>query len=319
MTDFAIDRPASSVPRWRAYWYLAKYRVDIHLGLAIAWSLVPARVAFQHDTLAIVALAFVFCATISSTAIVFDDINGFRDGSDAVNYPAHDPTGYRPRTKKPLVADLLTEREAIRVGYTLAIISVVSVVLAWLIAGRGGGWWLLPALIGASVCAAQYSFGLKFSYLGAQDIVLFTSFFCTVVLPFTLMMGSVSGPALLMGSLLGLWDVQVVQFSNIPDIEADRSVGRRTMAVLLSERGHTRLILATFALIWAGSLGGIVSGYLPPIALLTLIPALLMHLKQLRVGFRPGGAMEGRIRGWLAMRAWAMGVVAANLLKAVIA
>jgi 1,4-dihydroxy-2-naphthoate octaprenyltransferase len=307
----------ANAPLWWRYWKLAKYRVDIHLGLAIAWSLAPMSMAFTPRTLLLVSLSFVFLATICCAAIVFDDVNGYRDGSDAKNYPSQNVTGYRPRVKKPLVAGLLTDTQAVRFGVLLVVTSFTFVVLAWFAAGREP-WWLLPSLLAAAVFSAQYSYGLKLSYIGAQDLVLFLSFFGTVVLPHALITGETTAASLIAGAVLGLWDVQVVQFSNIPDAPADREVGRRTMAVLLSRRSHARLIGGTAVVIWGLSIAGVALRWLPAVAVVTWLPAIGLHVTTLRAGFhpQPERAYRGRILGWYTMRAWALGLAAANVLTA---
>jgi 1,4-dihydroxy-2-naphthoate octaprenyltransferase len=316
MTEATATRAvaAGSVPRWWVYWKLAKYRIDVDLGVFIAWAMIPAVLYFEPRTLLLIALSFVFFATISCTAIVFDDVTGFRDGSDAKNYNTQDVTGYRPQVKKPLVAGLLTEPQAIRFGLALWLVSISLVVLTWFLAGSSP-WWVLAGLLAMALFSTQYSYGMKLSYLGLQDFVLFFSFFGTTVLPFGLITGEVTPAVLILASVLGLWDVQVVQFSNIPDAKADGEAGRRTMAVLLSTRAHNALIVFTFLLIWAGTVWGVLAHGLSWLTLLALVPAAVIHLVTLRAGLDsdPHRAYRGRILGWVAMRAWTAGVVVACL------
>lgn len=316
MTELATTVPlaSSEMPTWLRYWKLAKYRIDVHLGLFLAWSLLPWTRAFETRSLAIFALSFVSIGTGACAGIVLDDVNGFRDGSDAKNYTEEDGVGYRPRSKKPLVVGLLTVSQALRFAIVLASISGASMIGVWFVAGFEP-WWILLPVLATGALSTQYSYGLKLSYRGLQDLVLLLTFLSTVVLPYGLVMGTISTAALVVGVLLGLWDVQVVQFSNIPDAESDRAVKRRTMAVVLSGDGHRRLIRATFLLIWLGSAAAVVTGLLPGIALLALVPAFATHLGALRAGLKddPRLAYEGRIRGWTAMRWWTAGIVVANV------
>ena len=139
-------------------------------------------------------------------------------------------------------------------------------------------WWYLPLYAAVMVVGFQYSAGLKLSYLGAQELVLFLVKFSSVFFPFALVTGRTGAAVTLQALLFATW------------------------AVLLSERGHHRFVAGLFATGWALAVGGVVAGVLSPWYCLTLLPVVTLQAEQLRRAVRGRRYLEARSLGFRVLR-----------------
>lgn len=288
--------------RLSAYFRMGRtIRWENWLGTLVWWTLVDGDQAFEPRTIALLLVTLLAYVAMVATAGTMDDVTGYRDGTDWINYRNSDPTGLRPITRKPLLLGWCTERQAIRYARAAAVVSLTAVAVSWLVAGREPVWYL-PLYLLVMVIGFQYSAGLKFSYLGCQELVLFLVMFSSIFFPYALVTGDTEAAVTVQALLFATWFVQVSIMSNSHDVEGDRQANRRTMAVLLSERGHHRFIAGVFCAGWLVAVAGIVSGALSPWVCITLVPVVALQARQLRLSVRDHLYLEARKIGFRVLR-----------------
>lgn len=271
------------------------------LGTPVCWSLLGGDQAFEARTAGLLLVTLVAYVAMVATAGTLDDVQGFRDGTDWINYRNSDPTGLRPITRKPLLLGWVTERQAVVYATAAAVVSLSMVVVSWFAGGREP-WWYLPLYLLVMIVGFQYSAGLKLSYLGAQELVLFLVMFSSIFFPFALLTGETDATVTFQALLFATWFVQVSIMSNSHDVEGDRQANRRTMAVLLSEGGHRRFIVGVFATGWLLGVVGLVVGALSPWFCLTLLPVVALQARQLQLSVGQARYLEARKIGFRVLR-----------------
>ncbi|GLZ36443.1 UbiA family prenyltransferase [Actinokineospora sp. NBRC 105648] len=290
-----------------AYARLAKLDVwDYYLALPLAWSLA----GFTPAALGLLAIFGPGTVSVVAGAVAFDDVTGYRDGSDAANYGPDSPA--RRLARKPLLTGELAEAEAVRFGWLATVAGALLWALAVLVAGAPLWTVLLAAVCLAA--AVQYSWGLKISYRGWQEVFLAGFGAGLVLVGLGLGTGGMSGFALVQAVLFGLGPLLFGVYSNTRDIEGDAAVGRPTAAVLLSARAN-RLFIAGLSVAEAGlitSAAGL--GAAPWWFALALSPTMLLRLAQLRRGVGLGDLLGARLLGLRAHRVTTASLVAVNLI-----
>jgi 1,4-dihydroxy-2-naphthoate octaprenyltransferase len=251
--------------------------------------------------LALITFAAFCCATGT-----FDDVQGYRDGTDLANYGPQ--TELRSLWRKPLLVGDITEAEAVRFGWAAVAFGLTMAVVTWWAAGMRPSWFL-PAYLGVACIAVQYSYGLKLSYVGGQELVIFSGFAGAVVFPYVLANGRVTATVLVVASICALWVLQVLVFSNSNDVEGDRASNRRTMAVRTTARGNHRYIVALFVLDWTVVVASVTSGWLEPWYLVGLAPLLIIHALQLYHGVVRCRYLYARMLGWISIRLGALALI----------
>jgi 1,4-dihydroxy-2-naphthoate octaprenyltransferase len=309
-------RPAAAPDlrlRARAYFRMGRtIRYENWSGTPLWWCLLPAGVATAARTLVLVPLTLLVYMSMVAVTGTLDDVTGYRDGSDLENYARSDPTGKRPMTRKPLLLGWCSERQAVRYATLAATVCGLALTAAWLIGTREPAWWL-PVAIVVVLIGFQYSAGLKLSYIGAQELTLFTIKVGSVALPYLLVTGHLPGRVAVAAAVLALWFVQVSMCSNTHDVDGDRAVGRRTLAVLVGEEAHRRAIAAVVAAGWVLMVTAAVAGWWSPWFLLGALPAGLLHVRQLRALFGDD-PLTARNTGFQALRTGVLGLCIAGLL-----
>lgn len=304
------DRPES---RLRSYARLGKLDVyDYYLSIVLVLSavLLPAARfgAADAGTLVVFLLGEVF---VMMGLVAFDDLTGFRDGSDLVNYGPDNPR--RRKLRKPLVAGTLSPREAVAFGW----VTVAVGGLLWgadLAIATHRPLWTVVLVASLFVISPQYSYGLKISYHGFQEAFLVLLGAALVLAPYGLVTGEFSGFVLVQGVLFGFGPLMFGVYSNTNDVEGDRSVGRPTVAALVSPRGNAIFIgclsAAEFLLGAVSSLVGIAPWWF----VLVMLPATVWRLRQYLAGFRQHDIMLARKRGFTVHRLSVVLLIATNLL-----
>ncbi|MFG2830726.1 UbiA family prenyltransferase [Streptomyces sp. NPDC048434] len=240
----------------------------------------------------------------------FDDITGYRDGSDLRNYAPE-----RKRSQvKPLVHGQLTVRTAQIFAFATAATAVACVVLFCVVADFRP-WWIFVGGLAVVVLGVQYSAGINFSYrfIGGGEAVTGVTLAASVLLPYAAATGRFTAAALIQSVLFGTWLVQVLICSNSSDADDDRQVGRRTVAARTSERANRVFVATVFASTWVLALAGTVWGALSPWTLPALLPAWTLQVYVLRNGIR-GQWRNRRNYGFLALRLAVLGLVIVNAL-----
>jgi 1,4-dihydroxy-2-naphthoate octaprenyltransferase len=154
---------------------------------------------------------------------------------------------------------------------------LVAALASFAVAGLAGlalaalsSWWLVA--VGAVCIAAAWTYTggpLPYGYRALGEVFVFVFFGLVAVVGTTFAQtGSVDGLAVAAAVPIGLLSVALLVVNNLRDIEGDAAVGKRTLAVLLGDRG-TRV---AFALLPAVAFAVVVAiGGTRPWALLALL------------------------------------------------
>ncbi|MGP3924282.1 UbiA family prenyltransferase [Streptomyces sp. 8N616] len=303
-------RPESKI---RSYARLGKLDVyDYYLSIAVVLSAVIPPVARFEPATAWMLAAFLLGEILVMMALVaLDDVTGFRDGSDLANYGPDNPL--RKKLRKPLVAGTLTPGEALGFAWLTAAAGAVLWGAAMAVAPHRPTWTAV-VIAALFVISLQYSYGIKISYHGFQEAFLVALGVALVMAPYGLATGQFSAFVLVQGLLFGFGPLMFGVYSNTNDVEGDRSVGRPTVACLVSPKGNALFIGALSA---AEFLLGAVSsatGIAPFWFVLLMLPATALRTKQYLTGFRQGDIMRARKLGFAVHRVSVALLIAANLL-----
>ncbi|MFE3457136.1 UbiA family prenyltransferase [Nocardiopsis aegyptia] len=288
MTDQITHRPDGAAPApargtAAAYARLAKLDIyDYYIGLPLVWAMLVPAARWEPGALGLLALILAAEIAVVAAMVAFDDVTGYRDGSDAANYGSD--AARRRLARKPLVAGTLTEPQALRFARWATVASVALWALVVAVAPHRPLW----ALILAAVCVAasiQYSWGLKISYRGFQEVFLIGLGIGWVLVPYGLLTGEVTGFVVVQALLFGFGPMVFGLYSNTNDIEGDRGAGRVTVAAIVPPRLNTAFIITMTAvesmLIHGSTVLGIAPWWFP----IALVPILAMRLTQLWIGF----------------------------------
>ncbi|MBF9069265.1 UbiA family prenyltransferase [Streptacidiphilus fuscans] len=301
--------------RLLAYVRLAKLgMIDYYLSIVVVWSLLPAQERLPGRGVWATMVAFLLGEVfLVGAAVAFDDVAGYRDGSDAVNYGADAPV--RRLRRKPLLAGSLTETAAIRSAWGM----IGAGALCWgaaLVVAPHRPTWAVLCVVTAGLVVPQYSWGLRLSYHGLQEAFLAAVGWAFVLPLCGLLTGAAGGLVVVEAFLFGLGPLLFGVYSNINDIVGDRSVGRPTVACRVSPRANAAFIGALSCLetvvVVAAALTGTVAWWFP----LILLPVTVARTAQFVVGIVRGDVLRARLIGIRAHRILVAALVAANLLGA---
>jgi 1,4-dihydroxy-2-naphthoate octaprenyltransferase len=125
-------------------------------------------------------------------------------------------------------------------GLAFGVAAVAGLALAAL-----SSWWLVA--VGAACIAAAWTYTggpLPYGYRALGEVFVFVFFGLVAVVGTTFVQtGAVDGLAVAASVPIGLLSVALLVVNNLRDIEGDAAVGKRTLAVLLGDRG-TRIAFA---------------------------------------------------------------------------
>lgn len=317
MTDQLTDPPhriGAATAAWHrvaAYARLAKLDIyDYYLSVPLVWALLPAEHRWDPQVAALLALTLLAQIVICAAMVGYDDITGFRDGSDAANYGGD--AARRRLVRKPLVAGTLTEAQALRFSRAATAVGMALWALLVVLAPYRPLW----AVAGAALCAVaavQYSWGVKLSYRGFQEIFLMGLGVGWVLVPYGLLAGGAGGAAIASAVLFGAGPMLFGLYSNTVDVAGDRRAGRITVATLVSERGNAVFIVTVTAVLGLLIVGLPVGGLLPWWFAAALLPALAMHAAHPVIAFARGDILRARHTAIRAHRLVAVLLIAAHL------
>ncbi|HEX6354426.1 UbiA family prenyltransferase [Actinophytocola sp.] len=296
---------------WRAYARLAKLDIfDYYLSALVVWSLLApaARVDGQHLT--VLGTFLVGEVLLMATLVALDDRTGYHDGSDLANHGVDAQAGRLHR--KPLLAGTLTERQVVRFAVLTAALGALLWIVA-VVAAPHRPMWTLVVIVVTIVFYPQYSWGLKVSYRGFQEVYVAALGWALFLAPYGLLTGHAPGFVVVQALLFGLGPLLFGVYSNTNDVEGDRAVGRLTVAALASPRGNAVFVglvsLAELALILCAPLAG-APGWFP----LVMLPTILLRANQYRLGFRRLDILRARRLGGWVHRVTVLTLVTVNLL-----
>ncbi|SEC27117.1 1,4-dihydroxy-2-naphthoate octaprenyltransferase [Streptomyces misionensis] len=306
-------RPARA--RLAAYARLAKLgMVDYYLSLLVVISLTPLSCPGLDAPSWWASAAFLLGEVcLVSAAVAYDDITGYRDGSDAANYGT-DPL-VRRLARKPLLAGVLTERDALRFARAALAAGALLWAAVLALAPHRPVWAVLGVVL-AAFFVPQYSWGLRLGHHGLQEVFLAAVGWAFVLPLHGLLTGTATGLAAVEAFLFGLGPLLFGVYSNTNDIAGDRAVGRPTAACLLSRRGNAALIAALSVLETAVIVAAALLGAAPWWFPLVLLPVTAARAAQFTVGMVRGDVLRGRLIGIRAHRVLVAALVTANLLAA---
>ncbi|WP_419992792.1 UbiA family prenyltransferase [Streptomyces boninensis] len=309
-----MSTTTAAVPASRllAYFRLAKLTFyDYYLAAPVVWTLLPAAQRDDGRVLGTLLAATLGWVAMTAATVAFDDVHGYRDGSDHTNY---DPAqSLRNRARKPLINGDLTERQAVRFGYAALITAVIWLGIAAALAPERSGWVLalIPFQVAISV---QYAYGLRLSYRGCQELVLLASPGLMALIPYGLIHGELSGAIILEAFLIGLWSLLVSVYSNVNDRVGDKAAGRRNLATTLSPSAYRIAIVLLSLAETAALLVAWAAGAVPASFLAWMLLPLAMRARQLGAGIVRGDALRARKLGVDTHRIGVAALLAANLL-----
>lgn len=296
------------------YLLLGKARIYQHsYALVLTFLLVYADGLWHLRLLPVLILTFVALQAFQYVAGAADDLGGYRDGSDALNYAG------RPAitvAKKPLLTGLIQEREAVRFIVACATVGVGALAAAmW--AGDIPSPAAVLAVVAFTVAVPQYSLGLKISYwpMGLETAV-FVSTALLVLMPYWFTAGRLTTAAMLTAALFGMWFLLVVCYGNASDIVGDKHVSRRTLAVLLPMRAYKVFLCG----LYLGSLALLVSvfsvvHFVRLQTLWVMAPLVALQSAQLWCALVRDEWRRARFFGILSLDLGSLGLIVADLLS----
>ena len=298
--------------RWRAYARLAKLDVfDYYLGLLVVVAALPAAARFEARNLLTLGVFLLGEVFVIAAMVALDDITGYLDGSDLVNY-APDAPARRVR-RKPLVAGTLDVGHARRFAAVAAAAGALCWAVAVLVAPARPAW-AIGVVVVTFVVALQYSWGLKLSYHGAQELFLAALGWALVLAPYGLLTGVAGRFIAVQAVLFGLGPVLFGVYSNTNDIAGDRSVGRVTVASRVCARTNA-LFVGTLSIMEAVVvLGSVALGAAPWWFPVLMTPVIGLRGVQYVTGMVRGQILRARLLGVRIHRLSVALLVLANLI-----
>ncbi|MGK5111003.1 1,4-dihydroxy-2-naphthoate polyprenyltransferase [Geodermatophilus sp. CPCC 205506] len=181
---------------------------------------------------------------------------------------------------------------------------LVAALLSFAVAGVAGlalaalsSWWLVAVGAACIVAAWTYTGGpIPYGYRALGEVFVFVFFGLVAVVGTTFAQTrSVEGLAVAAAVPIGLLIVALLVVNNLRDIEGDAAVGKRTLAVLVGERG-TRVTFAALPVVAFAVVAAI--GVTRPWALLGLlaVPLAVPPVRTVLSGGR-GPVLIGALQG----------------------
>jgi 1,4-dihydroxy-2-naphthoate octaprenyltransferase len=238
--------------------------------------------AGDHFDLAIAMLALAATVCIHAGANVLNDVFDELSGSDRVNVDRIYPyTG----GSRFIQNDVMSVSEMSRWGIVLLAAAIALGTILIVLKGAAVLWFGLAGI----ALGTLYSMPpVQLSAHGFGEAAVALAF---GALPVTgaawLQSGIVDTDVLLVSVPISLWVAAILLINEVPDINADASVGKRTLAVRLGAGGTQKLYLVihAFALLAIGL--AIANGLLPVLAIL-LPSALFLIAARVGRGIRRG-------------------------------
>ncbi|KAA0020126.1 UbiA family prenyltransferase [Antrihabitans cavernicola] len=297
-----------------AYFRLGKLRVYHHVYAWLLAVLLLAHEGVSRPGMAValgLILVGMFAMKIATCAA--DDVVGYRDGSDAKNYATG---GHLPKSNKPLLSGMVSEREAINYG-----------IIAGLIAYGAGAALLIPLqgdvpvvfLVGYALVVAiavQYSWLFQFSYHpGGLEFVIFLVNTAEVLGTYWLIARHWSTDAVVIGLLIGVCMLLVVSYANFGDRVGDAESGRRTLAAVISPTIYRAMIAVLSGLSLLLLVAPFVIGSLNPWLIVCVVPALVLRGMQIRAGLFRDQIQRAVVLGFRSTDAVGLGLALALVLS----
>src|SRR5579863_8250503 len=121
----------------KPYWAFAKV-YDYYLSIVVVWSLVPSADRLAARTVFVLLTFFGSEVCVITALVALDDVTGFRDGSDAINYGAASST--RRSDRKPLLAGSVSVTSAVRFGVFMAALGIAFLAVSLVLGHHRPAW-----------------------------------------------------------------------------------------------------------------------------------------------------------------------------------
>ena len=172
------------------------------------------------------ALPAMLCLAVAVLAQIASNFaNEYYDYRDGLDRPG------REGPRRGVTEGDITPRAMLAATYfTLGVACAIGCSLIW-----WGGWWMLPAGIAIALGVVAYSAGpypLSRHGLGEVAVIVFFGI-APVNLTYYIMAGHFGHEVLMASIAIGLMGADVLIVNNYRDAEADKAVGKHTLAVIL--------------------------------------------------------------------------------------
>ncbi|MEM4728736.1 MAG: prenyltransferase [Thermoplasmata archaeon] len=241
-------------------------------------SFLGAALAYRAGSLQPLRLLFVLAGMVLANAGTnfLNDYFDFRSGADVRNRNRTPFSGGSPY----LPSGALEPRSVLRAG--LLCLGAALAVAVYLALEAGV---LVLALAGAGGFIAFFYTAppIRLGYRGLGELSTGVALGpLTVLGVYYVMTGSLTWEPLVASAPVGILVATILFVNEVPDLEADRSAGKRHIVVLLGREGVVRALPALFVLVYLSILAGWLSGALPVWALAGALSSPLA-LKVVRV------------------------------------
>ncbi|MCZ7564860.1 MAG: 1,4-dihydroxy-2-naphthoate polyprenyltransferase [Burkholderiales bacterium] len=224
-----FETAAAGVPRWRIWWLavrpatLSISAVPVLVGAALAWRELG-RLLWTPFALAALGALLIQIGTN-----LYNDVGDFERGADRAE---------RLGPPRAVSSGWLAPGE-VRVAAALAF-GAATLVGAWLV--RYGGWPILALGVASIAAGYAYTGGPRpIAYGATGELFVFAFFGLGAVLgTYYLQTGGVGWAAATAAAMIGMLAAAVIVVNNYRDLEGDRSVGKRTLAVSIG-RGWSKV------------------------------------------------------------------------------
>ncbi|HQG27888.1 MAG TPA: 1,4-dihydroxy-2-naphthoate octaprenyltransferase [Candidatus Ozemobacteraceae bacterium] len=185
-----------------------------------------------------------------------------------------------PRVTALGLAPAASVRRAALVSFAIATLAGLGLAIV-------GGLPIIALGVVSMLCGLAYSAGPRpISYTPFGELFVIAFFGVAAVAgTYYLQTGAVSGDALAGGIVMGFPAAAVLLVNNHRDRASDARAGRRTLAILVGERGAHRIyagllglgVAGTLSLVWPHCLLGLVA-FVPSIGLASLLASRIFHV-----------------------------------------
>ncbi|MDE5844462.1 MAG: 1,4-dihydroxy-2-naphthoate octaprenyltransferase [Muribaculaceae bacterium] len=199
-------------------------------GVAAAWGVAMTNPAGYSPKVVIACCLFALLCQISSNFA-----NEYFDFKNGLDRPG------REGPRRGVTEGDITPSAMRNVTFiTLAVACLIGLWIAW-----QGGWWLIAAGIVIALGVIAYSSGpYPLSHHGLGEVAVIFFFGITPVnLTVYVATGYFMTEALLLSVAIGLMGANVLIVNNYRDIEDDRAVNKRTLAVILGQQSVAKIYM----------------------------------------------------------------------------
>ena len=225
-TYFAATRPP----------FLTASVLPVLAGLGLAWGMYGSVNVF------LALLTLINIVLIHSGANVLNDYFDSRNGTDSVNTDRIFPFSGGSRF---IQNGVLTEEQTFRFGFSLMMLGAVLGVAMTVITGP----FILIIGLAGGLLAIFYSAPPCLACRGLGDIVIAI---CFGVLPVVgtvfIQQDNIVNEAIWLGAIIGCYVSAILWINSIPDIEADKKAGKKTLPVRIGVKFATYGLAAWFIL-----------------------------------------------------------------------